>query len=251
MLRAHKLVEKYQELPWIVCHDFDVPKLEYSDVSNTTTDPFYPSVNHTMGWCENNCSGYEVSSITEWTQPLATWILPTLATALLISVGENTYVKNQKNNTKTGSNQSKRRFWVHPKSYMLRLDHIYDHIKSILDLLLEIPYILLRTPFFAPEFLIMLGDPASAIWGGFSELWMDANMIRNLSEENDPLNRAMVAMVALVGQTRFDEDTISESTQRLVLQGLLSSVERMLGRFNENGESDPLVTDQSKKLENI
>lgn len=246
MLRAHTLVEIYQDLPWIVCHDFDedYKNVEYFRVStNNATDQYYPSVNHTMGWCESTCSGYERSSVTEWFQPLATWILPTLATALLISVGEKKKAKKHWGKTMTGSNRSKRKSSGLQGSRLRRLGRKLDRFKPAINIMVEIPYIILRIPFFTPEFLIMLGDPASAIWGGFSELWMDTSMMRRLPKESNPLNRAMIGMAVLVGQTRFEDGTINQSTQGLVLQGLLSSIERMLSNLKGNGEME------HKKLE--
>ncbi|CZR69128.1 uncharacterized protein PAC_19028 [Phialocephala subalpina] len=109
----------------------------------------YASVNVTMGWCQQNCGGYKLSSSDEWLRPLATWILPTVALLLLCSVGED-------------KDDDEASWW-----------------KKIRDLI--------GFGYKAREYVALIGDPASAICGGFSEIFTDARVLllkpRNWSEK--------------------------------------------------------------------
>ena len=54
------------------------------------------------------------------------------------------------------------------------------------------------------EYIALLGDPASAICGAFSELWMDALMARTLlTKNNNQCARAVIEYAMLASQTEF------------------------------------------------
>ena len=55
-----------------------------------------PSVNVTLGWCKDQCPGYQASSAAQWLQPLATWVIPAITLLILCSVGEDGRTKNKK-----------------------------------------------------------------------------------------------------------------------------------------------------------
>lgn len=72
-----------EDTPWAACGvlpDFDF-----------ATDSPLNSVNVSLGWCKENCGGYQPSTTTQWLQPLATWIIPPFTLMLLCSIGEDEF----------------------------------------------------------------------------------------------------------------------------------------------------------------
>lgn len=59
----------------------------------------------------------------------------------------------------------------------------------------------------------------------------------------------MIGMAVLVGQTRFEDKTIDESTQGVVLQGLFFSVEKLLAGLKGNDQLQSVVSEEVRKLE--
>ena len=53
------------------------------------------------------------------------------------------------------------------------------------------------------EYIALLGDPASAICGAFSELWMDALMAQRLTKVNEDSERVVIEVAMLASQTEF------------------------------------------------
>ena len=162
MLAVRANITYYGDDPWTVC-DTDHAYVYLSPGP-------YASVNVTMGWCQQNCGGYELSSSDEWLRPLATWILPTIALLLLCSVGEDKDGEEKDSGDKAS--------WWKKICYLIGFRYK------------------------AREYVALIGDPASAICGGFSEIFTDARVLllkpRNWSE------KVMVGVSTLAGSTEFD-----------------------------------------------
>jgi hypothetical protein len=127
-----------------------------------TKDTPLSSVNASLGWCKEHCSGYQASVTSQWLLPLATWVIPPFTLLILCSIGEH------------------KKDW--PFSFLC---------------------------YWVTEYLAILGDPASAICGGFSELWVNARLAEKLSKnpkrehQKDPFNDAIVGFAMIAGQTEL------------------------------------------------
>jgi hypothetical protein len=189
MLKVREEIAFFQDNPWSVCD---------TDHSYVYLSPGpYTSVPATMGWCEQNCGGYQRSSADEWLRPLTTWVLPTVALLLICSVGESGEEKEpSEENSKRLSWRDKICSWTYWVNYLTR-----DPPTGI--------------RYQVQEYIALLGDPASAICGGFSEIVTDAQILS--SKSRDWFERRRVGVSTLASSTNFDE---------MALQGkLLTSVE--------------------------
>jgi hypothetical protein len=152
-------------LPWDTCA-----------VNNLTSSPDYPnpSVNNTMAWCKQNCSGHESSGTNQWLHPLATWIIPYLGLLLLCPIHE----PPEADEKPDGRAQAFVQGWKKLKS---------------------------NAVFKLCGYASYLGDPASSIWGAFSELaedwWLSSKAL-----DMKPLRQGLFAMAILAGPTEFDEE---------------------------------------------
>lgn len=166
MLKVREEIAVFHYNPWSVCD---------TDHSYVYLSPGpYTSVPATMAWCEQNCGGYQRSSADEWLRPLATWVLPTVALLLICSVGES-----EENGKRLPWGEiCSWRYWV---KYLTR-----DPATGI--------------RYKVQEYIALLGDPASAICGGFSEIVTDARILS--SKPKGWFERGMVGVSTLAGSTR-------------------------------------------------
>ena len=147
------------DTPWKACGTD--PDFVFSDSSDPS-----PSVNVTLKWCMEHCSGWQASKAEQWLQPLAVWFIPALALLILCSVGEDEEDEN------------------------------------------GIPF---RNQIYqTKEYIILLGDPVSSIGGGFSELWIDTWLAReilkmNMKDDHDDVsfNELVIGIAMLTIQTSF------------------------------------------------
>jgi hypothetical protein len=172
MLKAREEITLFQDNPWSVCD---------TDHSYVYLNPGpYTSVPATMGWCEQNCGGYQRSSADEWLRPLTTWVLPAAALLLLCSLGEEEEPnKENAEEEKPSKGNGKRLSW-------------WDRLG---------PW-----RYKAQEYIALLGDPASAICGAFSEIVMDARVLS--SKRGGWFEGGMVGVSTLAGSAKFDEDAL-------------------------------------------
>lgn len=138
------------------------------------------SVNASLGWCMEHCGGYQASTTAEWLLPLATWVIPAFTLLLLCSIGENE-------------------------------DWPFGDGKWPLPSLNGLCY-------WATEYLAIIGDPVSAICGGFSELWVDAWLAKELpkktrnggpKEGGEGFKAVMVGLAMVACQTKFKPPTLN------------------------------------------
>lgn len=177
MLKVREEITFFKHSPWSICD---------TDHSYVYLSPGpYTSVPATMGWCEQNCGGYQSSSADEWLRPLTTWVLPTVALLLICSVGESgEEEKSREENVKRLSRWDKICSWTYWVTYWTR-----DHATGF--------------RYKVQEYIALLGDPASAICGAFSEIVTDARILS--LKPRGWFERRMVGVSTLGGSTKFDE----------------------------------------------
>jgi hypothetical protein len=174
MLAVRANITYYDDNPWTVCD---------TDHAYVYLNPGpYASVNVTMGWCQQNCGGHEPSSSDEWIRPLATWILPAVALLLICSVGER---EKEDSGEKEDSDEKGDRNDKTAKSWWKKT---------------------LGFRYKAQEYVALIGDPASAICGGFSEIVTDARIL--LLKPRNWFEKAMVGVSTLAGSTKFNEEAV-------------------------------------------
>lgn len=186
VLAARDQLAKFDELPWSVCY--------YNTSVDYSSGTVYPSVNRTMGWCMENCSGIQLSKVDEWLEPLATWIAPYIGLLLLCPVGEK-YSAGKKD--PAGEKDPARK--KHSMKSKFRSLYYWHKFR-----------------FPGDEFINLLGDPVSAISGSIWELAHDTRMVRKLSDSNDS---AMIGLVIIANNTRFDDDLEEQLRKKFAESG--------------------------------
>jgi hypothetical protein len=187
LLAARNNFSIYATLPWDTC----AVGTNVSGLGN----PINPSVNATLGWCEEKCSGYEPSDTSEWLHPITNWFIPYLGLLLLCPPGER-------------------------KRPTALWEIFTDRI------LLWSKYV---------EFL---GDPASAIWGAFSELAEDWSLSK-LALGEIGLRRELLVTAVLAGQTKFDGE---------IKKGMTWALGKKLGI---DGFEDPGSPEKNESQDNL
>ena len=135
-----------------------------------------PQVTATLGFCEENCPGVQLSTMNEWLGLLTSWVLPAIALLLVCSTGKRNKVVEIKPETST-------------------LDSLINKV-------------LTWVPYPIQEFMAILGDPASAIRGAFSEVALDVKMMQDMMHDmccQERFDTLMKALAIVAGPTKFDE----------------------------------------------
>jgi hypothetical protein len=140
---------------------------------NFSDNVTYPSIMRPMSWAREYCRGHQLSGLNQWLSPLCAYISPYIGLLLICPVGE-------VSKSKSGLPR-----WVN-----VLLDWIRDPLQ---------------------EYMSILGDPASAAFGAFHEVWSDVQAMRKLSIDGDRtlswLQRRALWIVALMGDIKFTEKT--------------------------------------------
>jgi hypothetical protein len=202
MLQVRENIKVFQNDPWTIC-DTDHNYVYLSPGQ-------YQSVPATMGWCQQNCGGYQLSSSDEWLRPLATWILPMVAVLLLCSVGES------EEKEEPDEDNGKNRSWRDKICSWPQWDLMRDPVTGF--------------RYKAQEYIALLGDPASAICGGFSEIVADARVLT--LKPSDWFDQGMVGVSTLAGSTKFEEKALRRT--------LLNNVETNGQTMSEPNSSDAI-----------
>ncbi|OAL34241.1 hypothetical protein AYO20_06496 [Fonsecaea nubica] len=189
--RSPELRILLQEEPWDVC--------SLNDTETYRPGTTFPSINITMGWCKAHCPGSQPSDLSQWLQPLTSWVVPYIGLLLLCPFGD---IKDSVSGSQARLTSMKFRdiwnwFWGFVRRY-------------------------------TQEWINLLGDPASAIFGAFSEIWSDATMLREINSRLDAerpnwgeryLVNLLKWVVVLVGDTEcpyeYDEQTANRKTIEL------------------------------------
>jgi len=163
--------------PWYAC------SLNQTDQYPEGTT--FPSVNITMGWCRENCPGFQYSTLQQWLQPLATWIAPYIGLLLLCPTG--TQRQRTTPDRAESWKPSKPWTWLHISSRRESKSSgtwnwLMAHwmVKEVWDWFKD------RATENFPEYVSLVGDPGSAICGAFSEIYADVKM---LAEHQDLLEQ--------------------------------------------------------------
>ncbi len=112
----------------------------------------YQSVMVPMSWAKQYCRGAQYSGLDQWLQPLAAYISPYIGILLLCPVGE-----------------------------VDELPGVRGRLATVINAV--------RMPL--QEYVSILGDPGSAVFGAFSEIWSDARTLSKLT--TDTPRRAVLA----------------------------------------------------------
>ncbi|ERF74888.1 hypothetical protein EPUS_09094 [Endocarpon pusillum Z07020] len=125
----------------------------------------FPSVNHTMAWCQKTCPGIQTSELKQWLQPLATWFAPYVALLLLCPIGGSVLGKEGEDQGHDSSFLRTSR----PRPGLLRRAsrHVFLMFRDISEFLLH------QIKDKVPEYGSILGDPSSALAGTFFEIHAD------------------------------------------------------------------------------
>lgn len=205
--RDEKIMKPLELRPWHICHFGDEPQYP--------SEERWPSVAKTRTWCKAECSGYQQSETEQWLQPLATWIAPYIAIMLLCPIGE----------------------WDEEEDP--------DNIDGLLDRLLapiKATWKFIRTVI--AEYILLLGDPASALWGAFSEIISDLKLARRLNNKETPsrLSRIALWITMLAGDTKLDTDKF--------LDGFIAEFRQEEALLSQPGSSKSrsIIADRTAKL---
>jgi hypothetical protein len=184
MQSARLQLTTLQVLPWDAC-----------GINQTSQSQPNPLVNSTLGWCEQNCPGFQLSTFNQWSDLLTTFIVPAFAQLLLCPVGgggedeeEEEGKKDKLSTTGSGVKEptaQKFRLWNSVKGYWKKK----RTLRSIFYL--------------AREYIVLLGDPASAMSGCVYQLWTDFVYVWDMASKNPPTNfkKHLIGFAILAGQT--------------------------------------------------
>ncbi|OAP54246.1 hypothetical protein AYL99_11347 [Fonsecaea erecta] len=180
--RVHDRRIALDQDPWDAC--------ALNDTDTYAGGTTFPSVNVTMGWCKANCPGSQQSDLSQWLQPLTSWVVPYIGLLLLCPFGGIT--KSKPTGTMTKPAYAWRWFWQFVRGY-------------------------------TQEWINLLGDPASAIFGAFSEIRSDVIMLREISIarrqskrpylRHTPWLELLKWVVILVGDTEFTQGSHRQDTE--------------------------------------
>jgi hypothetical protein len=223
LLAARNNFSIYATLPWDTC----AVGTNVSGLGN----PINPSVNATMGWCEQTCPGYAPSGTSEWLHPITNWFIPYIGLLLLCPTGEREQAITSRWRARINSRRNRwNKKWAKISTSWIPL------IESL------VPAKAFKAVDYVIGYAEFLGDPASAIWGAFSELAEDWWLSR-LALRKTGLRRELLVTAILAGQTEFNETTREGLTQalgqKLGVDGFGRSVgpEKRVSRDRKSGET--------------
>ena len=153
-----------------------------------------PQVNATLGFCKENCPGVQISTVNEWLGLLTSWVLPAIALLLTCSTGSTSRVRHP--NSITGG-------------------------------------VLRSVPYQLRDFMAILGDPASAIRGAFSEVALNMSVVHNIYRPVG-IDRVAKALAMVAGQTEFTECVDVELTDLILRESLLAVIDSFKGLDPKN-----------------
>jgi hypothetical protein len=195
LLAARNNFSIYATLPWDTC----AVGTNVSGLGN----PINPSVNATLGWCEQTCPGYAPSGTSEWLHPITNWFIPYIGLLLLCPTGEREKPITSRWRTWINSHRNQwSRTWANICTGWIPLFELWMPTRAF------------KTVDYVIGYIEFLGDPASAIWGAFSELAEDWWLSR-LALRKTGLRRELLVTAILAGQTEFNETTREGMTQAL------------------------------------
>ncbi|KAF2202163.1 hypothetical protein GQ43DRAFT_431009 [Delitschia confertaspora ATCC 74209] len=187
--RDRQIMDDLQQNPWDIC--------KYNQPTSNELEEQLESIKKSRAWCKTECIGYQRSATNQWLQPLATWIIPYVSFLLLCPIGEGEEDREKKRSKEDGTKD----------------DGTKDKGASILVLTrLKIDRLLkLGKGSRTFEYVLLLGDPASALWGAFAEIQSDCKLARKLSTPTSSwLTKKAIWIAMLTGDTKFRYDRLWE-----------------------------------------
>jgi hypothetical protein len=182
-------------LPWDTCHFGEDPQYP--------SEEYWKPVARTRAWCKAECTGYQPSETAQWLQPLASWIAPYIAVILLCPIGEGSEKEDleedqEAERANNGEDQHAAQDESHEdaptlfQSTTALINAVWKFLKTVVG-----------------EYVLLLGDPASALWGAFSEIIADLKKAQRL-ERSGPswLSKNALWITMLAGDTKFNSDRL-------------------------------------------
>lgn len=202
MQSARSQLTTLQMLPWDAC-----------GINQTSQSQPNPPVNSTLGWCEQNCPGFQLSTFSQWSDLLTTFIVPAFAQLLLCPVGSGGEDEEEEDDEwreeKLEGSQDKSSATASGVKELTAQNSSSGHSVKKGD---RKKKRVLRTIFYlVSEYIVLLGDPASAISGCFYQLWRDFVYVWQMTRKK-PLGtfkEHVKGLAILAGQTtlqRTDEE---------------------------------------------
>ena len=193
-----------------------------------------PEVTATLGYCKANCPGVQLSTVDQWLGLLTSWILPAIGLLLTCSTGWKTraYMKDN------GPSRSTPSWWF---------NRVHDVQRATRFILRWVPNQL-------QEFMAILGDPAGAIRGAFSEVALNLRMVHDIYYPGD-FDRLVMGLAIVAGQTRFTEFVDARLTYFILKNGTPAAIDSIVGvdamadlkkalkRFTDSKEEQLLIFD--------
>ncbi|KAH7369825.1 hypothetical protein BKA65DRAFT_5864 [Rhexocercosporidium sp. MPI-PUGE-AT-0058] len=168
-----------------------------------------PEVTTTVAFCREHCPGVRLSSLEEWLLLLTSWVLPAIALLIICSTGES---KEKKDKIVATPARDK-------PGPLFKLSIVINYTTNMIYRLV---------PNFIIELAAILGDPASAIRGAFSEIALDVRVVYSLYQQ-EGFDMMMRALAMVAGQTKFDEGVKIALVNTLIAKGLLVATEASQG----------------------
>jgi hypothetical protein len=194
-------------LPWKLC--------SLNQTDQYTDGTTFPSVNVTMRWCKENCPGIQLSTLEEWLQPIAAWIVPYIALLLLCPIQRDPPGRRKR----------------YTRCLPLLDKWLSDIFRGFLGFL---------------EYISILGDPASALFGTFSQIRSDWILVHRRERYKYKESKARILeIIVLAGGTAYLKsrdmlDTLEGWRSASGGSKRESMDERLLG---DDGESRPETTE--------
>lgn len=214
-IRARGLLKELDDKPWTVC-----------GIGKAISDPLT-----------------DISSLDEWLEPLAQWLVPYLTLLLLCPIGEN---------AEEGERKDPRSKWRKILDWMtLNLCKVIPDNDGVKDV---------EKDNFADkvrEWIILLGDPATALWGAFSQLSMDFWVARRLWRiEGLPEvhysvhghEKEMLGLAIMASQTPMDRGNAEILTNEFIIKALKAIPEAARSARRLGDEVPRSITDLQNAL---
>jgi hypothetical protein len=164
-----------------------------------------PQVTATLAFCKQNCGGLNLSTLTEWLPLVTSWVLPAIALLIICSTGECKEVKKKR----IDKPKEHAPTWWYRTAQRINTyaNRTYEWMPDAVE-----------------EFIAILGDPASAIRGAFSEIALDIRVVKGLTD-SPGFDMIMKALAMVAGQTKFTSEVETRLTNVVIWQGLLIASE--------------------------
>ncbi|OCK73698.1 hypothetical protein K432DRAFT_472640 [Lepidopterella palustris CBS 459.81] len=200
MQSAREQLTELQVLPWEAC-----------GINQTSQSEPNPLVNSTLAWCMQNCPGFQLSTFNQWSDLLTTFIVPAFAQLLLCPVGsggedeeeeeeeEDEEDDERKEEKLDGSQGKSSAMTSRTKELSGRMSGSGNSVKSS-PKKKRVRHTII---YLVSEYIVLLGDPASAMAACFYQLWRDCVYVWQMTRK-EPLGtfkEHVRAFAILAGQT--------------------------------------------------